>query len=1205
MIKGLRKIIAVCLIFVLQFVPNNIESIYAESQSEALIEMARSQLGIKERSNGSDDIIYNDWYYGTRVNNNGVSGRYAWCAVFVSWCAEKAGIPQSVIPKECNTTRLKDNLIAKGGKEHLRTSGYKPVKGDIIFFGSNASTHVGIVDYTSGNTVYYIDGNNTQTTPHGVHYSSRTLDRTDVWGFVTPNYGGSTPILPGTLDSGAQFPITQTASKRIATYDCYGNVESNHYIDPGDSCYISEVYTNGFVKVEYPVTGGKRTAYAKREDFSIPLLSVNNPQGMIDSLTGEVGSIGISGWAFDKDDISSTIYVHVYIGGPAGSGVPCHSIIANKSRPDVNNVYGVGDNHGYSDVIITDYTGTQTVYVYAINIGGGENVFLGSKQINIEKDTEKPKITKTYISEVKRESYRVCAEISDNTGLKNVSIATWTQADQSDIKWRVANNNGAGTYYIDINRSEHSQIVNWNYYNHIYAYDYAGNYGFASCDMDYRITSDTGKNIPNGKYRIVSSMDQNKYLNSEDSGSELNNINIYSYKESDNQIFDISYLEDGFYKIIKHNSDLAVDVWGDTYQLETNVVVASYHQGENQKWMFKKCDDGSYCIVSKSTGMALDVYKGYTDDGTNIEMYQQQESENQKWILKRVLENENIDFGVSNVTESNYIKKAEDIKVNVDGKELIKDVDYSLNYKVVNGYVTYTITGKNNYCGNIKKTFELSKEENHEWQTGIITFSADGKTAKAKRVCKNDSTHIEEVVATVTSSVDKKATCEEKGTTKYIAKAIFSDGIIVSGTKKVDDIAALGHNYSNEFTVDMDSTCTAKGSKSKHCSRCGAKKDVTEIDKKAHTFGDWIIEKQPTNTEKGQKKRICTVCNFEDLCNISKLSHEHKKGEAIIINPTCNQKGSIIYKCITCDEIIYEVEVDALGHDYSGEFTVDSEPTCTDKGSKSKHCSICGSKKEITEMPLISHLYGEWETVVEPIDTENGQKKRKCIVCGYEEIEVIDKSTHQHEYEDVIAKKATGKENGSVIHMCSQCGKILESKEINKISVIKLSTTSYTFDGKNKRPSVTVKDSKGRLLVKSVDYDLEYSKSTKDVGAYNVKIKFKGKYFGTVSKEYNIIPKSTSISKIRSKSKGFVVTYKKQTNQTSGYLIQYSKSASFKGAKTATVNNNALLSSNISKLAANRTYYVRVCTYKTIKANGKYLRLCSKWSGTKKVVAKR
>lgn len=48
-----------------------------------------------------------------------------------------------------------------------------------------------------------------------------------------------------------------------------GNAESNHYIDPGDSCYIAEVYTNGFVKVQYPVAGGKRWAYAKASDFSI------------------------------------------------------------------------------------------------------------------------------------------------------------------------------------------------------------------------------------------------------------------------------------------------------------------------------------------------------------------------------------------------------------------------------------------------------------------------------------------------------------------------------------------------------------------------------------------------------------------------------------------------------------------------------------------------------------------------------------------------------------------------------------------------------------------------------------------------------------------------------------------------------------------------------------------------------------------------
>lgn len=59
--------------------------------------MVRLQIGIKEGSRGLDDIIYNDWYYERIVNNNGGSGKYSWCAV-------KAGIPQSVIPKECNTT---------------------------------------------------------------------------------------------------------------------------------------------------------------------------------------------------------------------------------------------------------------------------------------------------------------------------------------------------------------------------------------------------------------------------------------------------------------------------------------------------------------------------------------------------------------------------------------------------------------------------------------------------------------------------------------------------------------------------------------------------------------------------------------------------------------------------------------------------------------------------------------------------------------------------------------------------------------------------------------------------------------------------------------------------------------------------------------------------------------------------------------------
>lgn len=155
-------------------------------QADALVDVARSQIGVQERSIGSDDILYNDWFYRGHVDNN--QGFYPWCAVFVAWCAKEAGIRDTVIPRTENTTVMKDRLLSLGGVLHLKNSGYKPVHGDIIFFGSNASQHVGIVDYTSGNMVYYIDGNNVSMEPHGVHKSQCSLSYGNLWGFVTPAY---------------------------------------------------------------------------------------------------------------------------------------------------------------------------------------------------------------------------------------------------------------------------------------------------------------------------------------------------------------------------------------------------------------------------------------------------------------------------------------------------------------------------------------------------------------------------------------------------------------------------------------------------------------------------------------------------------------------------------------------------------------------------------------------------------------------------------------------------------------------------------------------------------------------------------------------------------------------------------------------------------------------------------------------------------
>lgn len=243
--KRIAKFLAFLLIF--SSLATNIPAleVQAADQAESIVSVARSQIGVKERSSNSDDILYNDWYYGRRVNNNGVAAKYAWCAVFVSWCADQAGIPTNIIPKTANTTDMKNRLINSGGSSHLKGSGYMPRSGDIIFFGSNASQHVGIVKSSSGSTVYYIDGNNTQTNPHGVHDSSCSLSAGNLWGFVTPNY--SSPTL-------SSKPTNPTVSKNQVWYDIKDRIELKVHAD-GATSYFMSIFKDGEKIVSQGVDG--------------------------------------------------------------------------------------------------------------------------------------------------------------------------------------------------------------------------------------------------------------------------------------------------------------------------------------------------------------------------------------------------------------------------------------------------------------------------------------------------------------------------------------------------------------------------------------------------------------------------------------------------------------------------------------------------------------------------------------------------------------------------------------------------------------------------------------------------------------------------------------------------------------------------------------------------------------------------------------
>lgn len=207
---------------------------------------------------------------------------------------------------------------------------------------------------------------------------------------------------------------------------------------------------------------------------------------------------------------------------------------------------------------------------------------------------------------------------------------------------------------------------------------------------------------------------------------------------------------------------------------------------------------------------------------------------------------------------------------------------------------------------------------------------------------------------------------------------------------------------------------------------------------------------------------------------------------------------------------------------------------------------------------------------------------------------------HDHEYE-TVKTKATFTKNGKTQKKCRICGEVTSSKSIAKVSSVKLSASTYTYNGKARTPSVTVKDSKGNVLSKDKHYTLSYSKGRKNVGQYTVKVTLKGNYSGSKKVYFKIRPKATKISSLKAGSKCFTVKYSKVASQTSGYQVQYSTSSSFESAKSVLVKDNKTVSKKIKSLKAKKKYYVRVRTYKTVKINGESTRIYSAWSEKKSV----
>ena len=81
----------------------------------------------------------------------------------------------------------------------------------------------------------------------------------------------------------------------------------------------------------------------------------------------------VTGWTLDADSPSDSIQVHFYFDGPSGaSPYPLYVALADKPRPDVNQVTGYPGNHGFQLKIPSQFRDGKwhPVYVYGIDAEG-------------------------------------------------------------------------------------------------------------------------------------------------------------------------------------------------------------------------------------------------------------------------------------------------------------------------------------------------------------------------------------------------------------------------------------------------------------------------------------------------------------------------------------------------------------------------------------------------------------------------------------------------------------------------------------------------------------------------------------------------------------------------------------------------------------------------------------------------------------------
>ena len=408
----------------------------------------------------------------------------------------------------------------------------------------------------------------------------------------------------------------------------------------------------------------------------------------------------------------------------------------------------------------------------------------------------------------------------------------------------------------------------------------------------------------------------------------------------------------------------------------------------------------------------------------------------------------------------------------------------------------------------------------------------------------------------------------------------------VCGAEETKTIDALGHDYSEQWTVDEEADCVNDGSKSHHCTRCDAKTDVTVIETKGHTE---VVDKAvaATCTADGYTEgKHCSVCNAVIVAQEKIAATGHKYVETVV-EPSYSNRGYTLYECSVC------------GYSYKDNYEeqlIVPAVTGFASGSQTKSSAVLGWDKVSGADGYAVELYtgGKWNEVFRTSDssvtscTVGSLKADSIYTLRIRAFKDTDDGTVYSDYTRLAVKTKLAGVTGLKAQGVTATAVKLDWSRNDK-------ATGYVIEqykgGKWTALATTKNNTTLTFTVKGL------AKGT----AYSFRIKSFRKTGSTTDfSEYTAIKAATLLDgvsdfKVTSVTGSWITLEWAKNDKATGYSIEQ-----YKGGKwtvIATTKNNTTLKFTVKGLKNDTTYSFRIRAYKTagcVTAYSDYVRIAGK-----------